>query len=98
MGKGLTVTVTFAVLVQPFPSVPVTVYVVVVVGLTKTEVPESNPGIHEYVTAPPPVKEVEVPAQIVGFDATAFTVGKGFTVTLLVPTFIHPFRSVTVTE
>jgi len=36
-GSGLTVTTTLAVLVQPLPSVPVTVYVVVAVGDTVIE-------------------------------------------------------------
>ena len=40
VGKGLTVTVTEAVLLQPSPLEPVTVYVVVVVGLEVTEAPD----------------------------------------------------------
>ena len=41
-----TVTVTFAVVVQPFASVTVIVYVVVAVGVTLTVVPLSAPGFH----------------------------------------------------
>ena len=36
VGRVLTVTITLALLLQPFPSVPVTVYVLVVVGLAVT--------------------------------------------------------------
>ena len=39
VGAGLTVTLTDAVLVQPEAFVPVTVYVVVVVGFAVTEAP-----------------------------------------------------------
>ena len=46
-GKGFTVTETLAVLEQPVVVfVPVTVYVVVAVGETVTEVPLNEPGIH----------------------------------------------------
>ena len=38
-GDGRTVTVTVAELLHPFASVPVTVYVVLVVGLATTELP-----------------------------------------------------------
>jgi hypothetical protein len=40
VGKELTETVTVALFVHPFPSVPVTVYVVVVAGLATTVEPE----------------------------------------------------------
>jgi hypothetical protein len=54
-GNGFIVTVTCVVAVQPFAS-PVTVYVVVEVGLAVTEEPvvALNPvaGLHEYVFAP----------------------------------------------
>lgn len=39
VGSGFTVTVTEAVLVHPLPSVPVTVYVVVIAGLAVTLAP-----------------------------------------------------------
>jgi hypothetical protein len=41
VGSGLTVTVTVVVFEQPLPSVPVTVYVVVVAGLKVWEAPVS---------------------------------------------------------
>jgi hypothetical protein len=43
VGNGLTVTVTVAVLVQPSALVPVTVYVVVLVGDTVLELPVPRP-------------------------------------------------------
>jgi hypothetical protein len=50
-GAGITVTVTAVEFVHPFPSVPATVYVVVVVGLAITVAPVvvDNPvvGLHE---------------------------------------------------
>jgi hypothetical protein len=46
VGVVLTVTSCVDVLVQPFAAVPVTVYVVVVVGETVTGEPDSDPGIH----------------------------------------------------
>jgi hypothetical protein len=46
-GNGFTVTETFAIFAQPVVEfVPVTVYVVVEVGETETEVPLSEPGFH----------------------------------------------------
>lgn len=47
VGEGFTVMVRVAVLVQPLAAVPMTVYVVVVVGETVTVVPDNDPGIHE---------------------------------------------------
>jgi hypothetical protein len=46
VGDGFTVITRVAVPLQPV-EVPVTVYVVVVVGETVTEVPVSDPGIQE---------------------------------------------------
>lgn len=75
VGVGLTVTNTVPVFEQPAPTVPVTVYVVVVVGETVTEVPLSDPGIQVYVVAPLPVSVVLFPEQIVAGEAVAVTVG-----------------------
>lgn len=71
-----------AVLEQPF-NVYVTVYVVVVFGITFIVEPLPPPGLHEYV--PPPiegvaVREVGVPAQTV-LEFTE-TEGFGFTITV----------------
>ena len=47
VGEVLTDTDTVAVFVHPLAPVPVTVYVVLEVGLTVIEVPLKLPGIHE---------------------------------------------------
>jgi hypothetical protein len=51
VGKFVTVTVTLAVFIHPFKSVPVTVYVLVTVGWAVTVVPdvESNPVAGDHV-------------------------------------------------
>ena len=82
VGVGVTVTVTTAVFEQPGPTVPVTVYVVVLAGETLTEDPFRLPGIQLYVLAPPAVSVVELPEQIGLMDAEAVTVGAGPTVTV----------------
>jgi hypothetical protein len=77
VGNGLTVIVRVAVPTQPANDVPVTVYVVVVVGETVTDEPDKLPGFHTYVLAPPPVNVVEPPTQIELFAEAAVTVGAG---------------------
>jgi len=74
------VTVTFPVETHPLAPVPVTVYVVVVVGETDTVVPLNDPGIHAYVEAPAPVRVVPLPLQMVALEAVAVTVGDAITV------------------
>lgn len=96
VGVGLTVINRVAVDEHPL-DVPVTVYVVVVVGETATDVPVSDPGIHVYVVAPAAVIEVELPEQIVVFDAVVVTVGVGFTVIKRVAVAVHPLAAVPVT-
>ena len=94
VGKVFTVIVTVAVFVHPLELVPVTVYVVVVVGLAVTVAPvvELNPvdGVHAYVVAPLAVRLVEFPVHILVLDETV-TVGNEFTVTVFVATLVHPF-------
>ena len=63
---------------------------VVVPGETVTEVPVSDPGIHEYVVAPDAVMVVEFPVQMVDCDAETLTVGVGFTVMSCVAVLEHP--------
>src|ERR1035437_832375 len=63
LGVGNTVIVLVAVLEQPLPPVPVTEYVVDVVGTNPT--PFVTPPDQTYEVAPLPVRIMEVPAQIV---------------------------------
>jgi hypothetical protein len=85
------------VLVHPLAAVPVTVYVVVVVGVTVTGEPVSDPGIQAYVEAPVAVNVVELPVQIDALDAVAVTAGEAFTVMRRVDVLVQPLISVPVT-
>ena len=100
VGKALTVTVFVPVLIHPLASVPVTVYIVVVVGLAVMPEPvvavRPVDGDQLYVVPPPAVSVVEVPVHI-ATDEPPLMVGSAFTVTVLVPVLIHPFASVPVT-
>jgi hypothetical protein len=89
VGFGLTVTSTVLVPAQP-PVLPVTVYVVVIVGVTVTGLPPSEPGIHKYDVAPVPVSTAEAPLHIVAGEADAPTVGTGTTVMVMVLVPIQP--------
>jgi hypothetical protein len=66
----VTVTVLLAVFVQLLPSVPVTVYTVVLAGLAVTLVPvvadKPVEGLQVYEVAPVAVKVILSPSQIVG--------------------------------
>lgn len=90
----LTVTVPWAVAVHPFASVPVTVYVMVEVGLAVTEEPvvALNPvaGVHVYELAPLAVSVVDCPLQIVA--EVTDTTGSGFIVTVTCADAVHPFE------
>lgn len=97
VGEAFTVISLVEVAEQPFASVPVTVYVVVVVGETVTDVPVNDPGIHVYVDAPEAVIVVELPEQSVVLVAVVATVGSGFTVMVRVPVPVHPLAAVPVT-
>jgi len=89
-GAALTVTVTLAVDEQPAADVPVTVYTVVDVGETFTDVPVKFPGIQEYADAPEPVSVLLCPVQIAAGEAVAPTTGMGLTVTVTVEVPLHP--------
>ena len=89
-GDVFTVMVRVAVPVHPFTAVPVTVYVVVVVGETVTGDPLRLPGIHPYVDAPVPVRVVELPEQMVAPLVVVPTVGEVFTVMVRVAVALHP--------
>jgi hypothetical protein len=91
-GSGFTVTVTCPVAVHPF-EVPVTVYIVVEVGLAVTGEPmvELNPvaGDHTYVVAPVAVSDVvDCPLQIETFGETVSMIP--FTVTVTCADAVHP--------
>src|SRR5947207_10400439 len=100
-GRGFTFTVTCVDAVHPLTSVPVTVYVVVEVGLAVTGEPvvelSAVDGVHKYVVAPLAVSvAVCCPTQIAGGGATV-TTGRGFTFTVTCVDAVHPFTSVPVT-
>jgi hypothetical protein len=84
-----TVTVTVAVLLHP-DVVPVTVYVVVVVGETFTGFEDPNPSLQVYEVPPDAVKELVPPLQILVGKAEAVIVGIGFTFTVTVAVLLHP--------
>ena len=67
--------------VQPLISVPVTVYVLVEVGIKLT--PSVTPPDHVYVVAPLALKVTDLPSQTVEAFELAVTAGKGFTVTII---------------
>jgi hypothetical protein len=88
VGRGLTVTVTVAVLEQALLSVPVTVYDVVAPGVAVTDAPvaalSEADGVQLYVAAPEAVKVVLSSAQMELLDALAVTTGKSRMMTLVV--------------
>src|SRR2546425_843501 len=83
VGFGLTVTVTDAVPVQPFTSVPVV-----------AERPVA--GLHAYVVPPLAVNDTEDPPQIFAEAGLMEVVGFGLTVTVTVFVLVQPFASVPV--
>lgn len=99
-GLEFTFTVTVADLVQPRLLVPVTVYVLVVVGLAATvEVPIDDnavEGFHRYVAAPLADNVVVLPLQMVVPPLTA-TFGSGLTVNAAVALPTQPLASVAAT-
>ena len=98
VGNGFTVTLTAAVPVHPAALVPVTVYVVVLVGDTVLELPVPRLCDQLYVLAPFAVNVVLCPEHIVAGDAEAVTVGNALTVTLTDAVPVHPAVLVPVTE
>ena len=84
-----------AVFWQPFTSVPITVYVMVLAGTNDT--PSVTPPVHAYAIAPLPVRVTFPPAQIDPVEVFAPTAGKAFTVTVVLAVPVHPFASVPVT-
>lgn len=96
LGAGLTFTVTVVVRLHPALLVPVTVYVVVVVGFTDTKEP-LPPELHAYVLAPEAERMTLLPAHTVAGVAEAFTVGREFTVTVADAVAVQPKGLVPVT-
>jgi hypothetical protein len=100
VGLLLTVTVTEAVLTQPAALVPVSVYVVVIVGLATglVQVVQDNPvaGDHTYVDAPNALNDVLDPEQIDTL-LPALMSGNALTVTATVALATQPFAAVPVT-
>ena len=95
VGNGLTVTVALVTAVQPAALVTVTLYVVVVAGLTLI-VAEVKPVLQVYVAPPVAVKAVLFPAQMDKLPLMD-AVGAGETVTVALVTEVHPVALLTVT-
>jgi hypothetical protein len=83
-GPAITCTGIFTVRVHPFTSVPITVYVVLVSGVTRMELPLWFMGCQLYVLAPFAFSRMVLPGQIVSDDADAVTLGNAFTVMVTV--------------
>ena len=83
--------------VHPAALVPVTVYVVVELGVTVLLAPLPNPPDQLYVFAPLAVNTELAPLHIAAGLAVAATDGNGFTVTLTVAVPVHPAVLVPVT-
>jgi hypothetical protein len=95
-GNGFTVTVVEQELVHPCALVTVTVYVVVIVGLTVIAAVVAA-VLHRNDVPPVAVNVEEAPMQIAGFAGVILQVGNGFTVTVVVHELLQPLPSVTVT-
>lgn len=98
---GFTVITAVAVPVHPLAAVPVTVYVVVVVGLAKTAAPldafRPVAGVHTYVDAPEASNPIVWPAQIVAVVGDAVTDGLALTFTVTAAVVVFAQASVIVT-
>ena len=94
IGGGDTVTVTVNAFVHPFPSVPITVYDVALVGETVIE-PAVAPVFQEYDTPPFAASVVASPIQRVVLPVMPI-VGAASTVTGITKTSEQPIASVTV--
>ena len=94
-GAALTVTTTVLVFEHPLASVPVAVYVVLIVGFT-TSGAVLAPVFHRYVTAPDAVRVVAPPEQML-VDPLMEILGSAFTVRDRVAVLVHPAASVPVT-
>ena len=95
-GNGFTVTLTVAVPEHPAVLVPVTVYVVVELGVT-VMLAVLPPVFQLYVFAPLAVSTDVAPLHIADGLAVAVTDGNGFTVTLIDVVLLQPLAKVPVT-
>ena len=101
VGCGFTFTITVSVFTQVLPSVPVTMYEVVVVGVAVgfAQLVQDKPvvGVHVYEVAPVACNASPKPIQTVS-SLPAFTFGSGLTVTVLVAVSRQPlaFSPITV--
>ena len=98
VGKAFTIISMSLVFLHPLTSVPVTVYVVVVIGSADITAPAvaDKPvlGVQLYVNAPIAVIVVLPPMQTEAGLAETFTVGNEFTKTVTEPVAVHPAGSV----
>ena len=85
VGFGLTVIVVVFIVVHPVAFAPVTVYCVVIVGLTTTLLPDKAPGIQVKEVAVPEVVKVDDPAPQIKAGLRV-TVKVGAVVTVIVAT------------
>lgn len=94
VGDAFTVNEPVPVPVQPAALIPVTVYMVVTVGLAVTGVPVDADrlvaGAQLYVAAPDAVMVELVPLHIAAGDGVTVSTGIGFTVTVTVAVVTHP--------
>src|SRR5258706_7708060 len=88
-GSGFTVTVVEHELVQPLALVTVTVYVVVIVGLTVMDAVVA-PVLQRNDVPPDAVNVDEPPTQIAGFAGVMLHDGNGFTVTVVEHELVQP--------
>src|SRR5258706_457619 len=95
-GSGFTVTVVEHELVHPLALVTVTVYVVVIVGLTVIDAVVA-PVLNRKDVPPDAVSVAEPPIQITGLGQVILHTGNGFTVTTLEHELVQPLALVTVT-
>jgi hypothetical protein len=97
LGDALTFTVIDSLTEHPFEFVPVTVYVVVTLGLTEM-LALVAPVFHEKLDAPEAVSVADAPAQIVELDALTERLGDALTNTVTLVETEHPLALVPVTE
>jgi hypothetical protein len=91
VGRGLTIIVRVAVLVQPVAVVvPVTVYVVVATGDTVIAAVVIPPGCQLYVLALAAVMVVDPPIQMAEELTLVVTFGNGFTIIVRVAVLVQP--------